>query len=377
MKTMIDILNVGNQEQFHSSMIAWLLDNQGEHGLGDSFISAFADILSKTKNGDPTLKNKLACSKSYVVQTEKVNGKSRYDIEIEIDGFKVIIENKTKSIGAKAQCANYLQNNGNCSGSAVIVPLGFCDVSFSSDVHQQYPFISYQTLLEVIRGLLPQVKNQEFSYLIEHYIRYLDMEFGILNQIDKCFFAGQSNNQTNLSNLLKQKNQVRENNVRFYNLYYLGQLEKYLLHTPEFNGTKWTMDKDNQSGPWIADYEKVSPQFTFSGPYKKLQKDFDVYMWFHLQLENEGIFSSGNNDIGNFHLRCCKSKSAKGSNVDIVKAFKGRFTPGTQGVHLSSRISNNWDTFMLASQKISYNQLESHKMGSLMKDFMSKFGKFI
>ncbi len=44
-RTLIDILRKGNQELFHSSMIAWLLDPLAEHGLGTGFLDAFAEMV--------------------------------------------------------------------------------------------------------------------------------------------------------------------------------------------------------------------------------------------------------------------------------------------------------------------------------------------
>ena len=38
MRTIVDILQRGNLELFHSSMVAWLIDRKGEHGKGRSVL---------------------------------------------------------------------------------------------------------------------------------------------------------------------------------------------------------------------------------------------------------------------------------------------------------------------------------------------------
>src|SRR4051794_13722152 len=46
-RTIIDILRKGNQELFHSSIIAWLLDPLAEHGLDTGFLNAFAEVVEQ------------------------------------------------------------------------------------------------------------------------------------------------------------------------------------------------------------------------------------------------------------------------------------------------------------------------------------------
>ena len=46
-RTIIDILRKGNQELFHSSMIAWLLDPQAEHGIDDEFLKGFGHLVAE------------------------------------------------------------------------------------------------------------------------------------------------------------------------------------------------------------------------------------------------------------------------------------------------------------------------------------------
>jgi hypothetical protein len=105
MRTMVDIFRKGNQELFHSSMIAWLLDPNAEHGLGWRFLRRFADKLAD--KGHPKLKEAIEFSPVGSVRTEAPFLKSRYDIELRFGDVLVVVENKTKSIGEAPQLDRY------------------------------------------------------------------------------------------------------------------------------------------------------------------------------------------------------------------------------------------------------------------------------
>src|SRR4051812_1478251 len=100
-RTIIDILRKGNQELFHSSIIAWLLDPLAEHGLGRGFLDAFAEVVEQ--RGNPKMRSALGVSSTLRVSTETTARKSRYDIVLRIGPTTVVIENKTKSLGDEPQ----------------------------------------------------------------------------------------------------------------------------------------------------------------------------------------------------------------------------------------------------------------------------------
>src|ERR1700722_7534547 len=122
-RTIIDILRKGNQELFHSSIIAWLLDPNGEHGYGAGFLDAFARLVEE--KGDSRFQAALQASPAVKITTEAPGRKSRYDIKLEIGSTLVVIENKTKSLGDDPQFEKYM------SANTVLVALGLCNLSFS------------------------------------------------------------------------------------------------------------------------------------------------------------------------------------------------------------------------------------------------------
>jgi hypothetical protein len=139
-RTIIDILRKGNQELFHSSIMAWLLDPDGEHGYGPGFLNAFAQTVEQ--RGCAKMREALETGQVTRIKTEATAHKSRYDIELQVGPVTVVIENKTKSLGGEVQFENY--------GGKNIVALGWCAISFSPGVHSKYPVVTYGDVLAIL-----------------------------------------------------------------------------------------------------------------------------------------------------------------------------------------------------------------------------------
>lgn len=174
-RTIIDILRKGNQELFHSSIIAWLLDPRAEHGYGPAFLDAFARLVED--KGDPRFRAALQGPSVVKITTETTGKKSRYDIRLEIGGTAVVIENKTKSLGDDPQFEQYKGEN------TVLVALGLCDMSFSEMVKGKYPLVTYANLLAILDGL-PDPPGSDFKVLVNHYRQFLRRELAVLAGID-------------------------------------------------------------------------------------------------------------------------------------------------------------------------------------------------
>jgi PD-(D/E)XK nuclease superfamily len=78
-RTIIDILRKGNQELFHSSIIAWLLDPEGEHGFGPGFLHGFAEAVERS--GCPKMRSALQTSSTTTITTETTARRSQYDTQ--------------------------------------------------------------------------------------------------------------------------------------------------------------------------------------------------------------------------------------------------------------------------------------------------------
>jgi hypothetical protein len=248
-KTMIDILNKGNLELFHSSIIAWLLDPEESHDLGAEFLHAFLNEAYRNRSEFCILDDlPYECSE---VKTEVHGGrKKRYDICIDIGDKRFIVENKTKSLGEKGQLDTYKGNNQH------VIALGLLQESFEKDVHEKYPLITYGTVKDLLKMVLDNTnvsdqKNNEYRVLIQHYYSYLDRELKAFGDIANVYLEGASHS---LPDLYLTR---RENDIRFYNYYYLHLLKNYrTTHSPMWfdkEENEWhEINKNMRSGVWYA-----------------------------------------------------------------------------------------------------------------------------
>ena len=243
-QTIIYILKKGNQELFHSSLIAWLLNPKGEHEVGEAFIDHFAEKL--VEKGYPDLKNILKNSSEISVETETTHTGGHYDIEIKIGDSNIMIENKTKTIGESSQLDSY--------EASFKIALGFCEVSYSEDVTTKYPFITYKDIMDILSKITLPEKN-DFSLLIDHYRRFLPRELKILDLICDCYVDGDLEKHSEIRDLIliKGSGYYTKNDYRFLNLYLLEKfLRSHINNNPNWENSKWEINKNMPSGVWLA-----------------------------------------------------------------------------------------------------------------------------
>ncbi len=151
-RNIIQILKSGNQELFYSSFIAWLLEPTGEHGLSSQFPQWFFNKIGEKFD-------------NFIVETEKSIKGGRADILITTDdGRRIVIENKTKSIGTNEQLTNYDSEN------VIIIPLGLVAENFP--VEQRNRVVTYSDINKFL--IDSSYKNEPLSVLINHFSTYLD-----------------------------------------------------------------------------------------------------------------------------------------------------------------------------------------------------------
>ena len=358
MRTIIDILHKGNQELFHSKIIAWLLDPEAEHGLNSKFLEEFADILS-TK-GIPELKDAIL-DKKPSVKTETTSYRSRYDIEIKVNGLLFVLENKTKSIGEMPQFKKY------SNSSAFLIALGFSDVSFLPEVTSSYPLITYEDILEILNRIGIKEDN-DFSVFIKHYKTYLSRELSILDYILTCYRDNEINSHNKINEIISSVDCYTSNDFRFLNLYYLEKLKEYFSKQSYLKNSKWVSDKNMVSGVWLANYKKLPDDYFFSDAIRKLYNDKKAGLWFHVEMWN-GVVSNELKDVaGMIQLRC----SCECENKEFINEFK-KIYELKDGEYYPARTDNRWDTFYIVAKNIVKKQLVFSEINTLFKSFMSNF----
>lgn len=362
MRTIVDILKKGNQELFHSSMIAWLLDPNGEHNLNDLFLKKFAEKLSSIENTE--IINIIMNNKLHNVKTETVHNKRRYDINLKFGDKMIIIENKTKSLGEITQLESYNYDN-----IVILVALGFCDISFSSEVSEKFLLITYSDILDILEEISINPDN-DFYVLVKHYKLYLKRELSILKLIDECY---ESNNIRLHDRIIKEiPSTYSKNDYRFLNLYFLERFRRKIECDNRLAGTIWKAKKNNQSGSWLANFKKLPNNYNFYSSINKLIKEFSLNLWFHIELNN-GIFTEALEEkAGLIQLRC----STDSKNKEVLNEFKKIYNCKEEDI-IASSTSNKYKSFYLVKRRLQKKDLQFKLLEKILLDFMNNFGELI
>lgn len=197
-KSLPEILNVGRKEMNHSAFIAWLLDPNEAHELGDIPLKNFFEILVKRdKQQDlsrhnncqkyspqgllnPTFNNiKLTVERT---TEKKDNGRVDIVVEGEINGekFGLIIENKVYSTEQNKQTETYFNTYNDKYDRCFFVyltPLSAHEIDSLQGPEcacKDFIQINYQDILDKI--LLPSLKERissRIKIIIEEYINCL------------------------------------------------------------------------------------------------------------------------------------------------------------------------------------------------------------
>lgn len=367
MRTIIDILRKGNQELFHSYMIAWLMNPKSDHGLGSQFLEGFADKLSNVNHGTDILINSIK-DHNPIINTEVKAPKSRYDIVVKIEDNFFVIENKTKSLGDEPQFKKYEEKP-----NTTLIALGFCEYSYSPAITNNYPVITYRDVLQILNTLETNETN-DFNVLLKHYIDFLERELGVLDLIrDYCY--GDINAHSKFIERTKTSEIYNNNDLRFMNRFYLESLNRYIIDQEPLKHSIWRTSKDARSGAimWNRD---ITNSYQFLSEYENLRQLNNGELYFQIDLK-EGLFAENLNDpAGYIQLRASNVKN----NETFFREFKNIYNV-KEGQQLSTSVKDQnkkgkINTFLVVRRNITKNDLILNNMYNILVDFMESFGKF-
>lgn len=363
-RTIIDILRKGNQELFHSSVIAWFLDPKGEHGYGSQFLEGFAELLGDRGSSDMKVALQGAALSS--VTTEATTYKGRYDIVLKIGQLKVIIENKTKSLGALPQFDQY-KGQG-----IVLVALGLDDVSFDRQVRKDFPVVTYRNILDLLDSLGEPAAN-DFGVLARHYREYLRRELGLLEQLNSWAISGAEEIATKITSTVAANAGATQNDRRFLNLYHVERFRDFLLGLPKWKGCHWATEKNMRSGVWLAFFDPAKPPSPFH--FNDVICDFCTQnaagIWFHVELW-EGVLAAADDAVaGTIQVKCHSSQS----NKKVMEEFRSMWKL-QDDEECASLVQDKWDTFYLMGRLLRRRHLPHKHLEAQIESFMCRFGSF-
>jgi len=323
-------------------------------------VNAFAQTLAAA--AQPRLQEKLSTTKIGCVSTERPTSKGRYDIVLRCDDLEIVIENKTKSLGAAAQLGCYEGENTLC------VPLGLSELSFCDETRKRYPGLTYEHINQILNKL--QVPNDDFGVLIRHYKEFLERELGILAAIRE--FAVSKSGSSPLRNAVLRN----ANDRRFVNWYYLALFREQLRQSKLFRGSEWTIDKNMKSGVWLANFKELPTSYKFSGKLKNFCKAERVALWFHIELWDGIAGESDESEVGLMQLRCEAHRHSKDSNQAAFDAFEAIHHLGSAEKYPRA-IKAGANTFCLVKRTLKKHELPFSRLERMTADFHRRFGEFM
>ena len=358
-RTIVDILQCGNLELFHSSMLAWLLDSRGEHRMETRVLTKLAEIL-RGRKGWPQLEVALARGGGDV-RTEVKRGNHRYDIWLELPDTKVVFENKTKTVGNELQLASYQEDE------AVVVAVGLCAESFADTVAEQYPLITYEDVLAAIRaGTGDRVEMGAFGTLIQQYTRYLERELEVIELVRNLILRPEEIDRQSLAQKVGSP-LYGENDRRFWNLIVLEQCRRILNRQVMWANTEWSMDKNMQSGVWLAG---IPCDFVFSESLQQCAEDFRASLWFHAELYGDALMNpDADRVVGILQLR---SKVEDKGNKEFAERFQQHYKTRDNSI-LANRINSSASTFYVVGRHLQGRDLPGEGITKALTEFAQTF----
>jgi hypothetical protein len=362
-RTIVDILRKGNQELFHSSVIAWLLDPQGEHGYGSAFLDAFARLVEE--KGLPQFRAALQGTPVVKIRTEASGKKSRYDIRLDIGTKIVVIENKTKSLGEDSEFETYKGQN------IVLVALGLCEMSFTEQVKSEYPLVTYTDVLAMLDGL-PDIPSSDFKVLTDHYRQFLRRELAVLAEIDLWYATGDPTHALAALEVVDTAGTYTQNDRRFLNLYLLNLFRRDLLKSPKWKHCRVSMDKNMKSGVWLAvfEVEKEVSVYCHSDAISAVCKEQDASIWFHVELWDGVLAKDEESTAGVIQVRG-QARDAKA----FAECFR-RLRSLREGESYSARMKKGAGSFYVLARPLLRKHLTANTFIKQLHHFAEGLGSF-
>jgi len=198
-KSITEILGVSRRELSHSRFLAWLLNDQESHGLGDFFLKQFLEVVARqclTKNipMDTELLNQILVGtlsiREVTTESEKDLGEAgRLDIYVEFkEGSReekiiaLIIENKVLSKEGKDQTTRYYTYFGPSTPHKTHLFIYLNAISNQDLEELQAPEcecakfvqINYQSLVDfLLEPALEKNINNKTRFILEDYLQSL------------------------------------------------------------------------------------------------------------------------------------------------------------------------------------------------------------
>lgn len=296
-------------ELTHSYILAYLLDPNRPHGLGDFFLKEFIKLL---------LKRKPLCieyDNSYVeVNTEVPFGDRRVDIIVEMENSAIVIENKVYNLEGEGQTTDIekevKKGEGYHNKDCIYVILSPKGINAKNPI---FIAVSYTEIAEILRGLPFSITSSipfKTSFLLAEFSNHIKEEFEMSREEWKL-----------------------DDKSRLY-LEYQKEISDIIESFEGYIKNVLPMVKDIAISSLQADDEDEWVYYTSRSHYQQLYKkdwsfDNQYYMFFETWLDMEHLAKRKFIFIMGTHDGKIRNKFDDGdpSTENELKAFGSRYRP--------------------------------------------------
>ncbi|MBL0403832.1 PD-(D/E)XK nuclease family protein [Microvirga aerilata] len=256
-KNVIEIFARGNQELFHSAFLAWLMDDQADHGLGKQFRAELLRQLPPELGYEP--------EGEYSVHTEYQVGNNRFDILLKPNSDRslkngLVLENKIKSFGHYSQANNYSQLGYDVAFLALLPQ------TISEDTRNHFITINYRFICNTLGNCLLDKENWH-QRLVQEYKEFLNAKLTVYESLyEYCLGNIDFSTYATKVALSAGTSDFGDNDIRTVNYYYYHVLRDYIRsNAPDLCfgtagydeasknivNTNWMIEKNMRGAPFM------------------------------------------------------------------------------------------------------------------------------
>jgi hypothetical protein len=254
----ISVFTRGNQEMFHSAFLAWLMDKDAPHGIGQIFLQRLLSRFPKISVLEP--------STDYEVFTEYRDSHGRYDILVReqnsCGGKGIVFENKVKSFGSLPQLDRYKE------GPYAVAVIALLKETLDPEIEGgEYPVIEYATIRDILGTLLLSPDDNPYHFIIKEYAAHLGRTLGVFDKL-RDFMYGNIQLPAFLADIETpiRETTLTDNDIRTFNYFYYYNFSRYLIGQGQdlvfgslgYNeagetkrNTRWISEKNMQGPPYM------------------------------------------------------------------------------------------------------------------------------
>lgn len=169
-----DILKVTNAEIRHSNILAWLLDPNENHGLGDAFIKGFITRVVHHCSAEMCNPFNVLLQDFFSYQVYRETNHMDLVLVSQEEKTAIIIENKIWSVESSHQLKTYEAQSQADYSDCELLYVFLTPEGYDSSAPEKWVSLSYEEIINVLetairdKRLLPEV-----SLIIQNYIQVL------------------------------------------------------------------------------------------------------------------------------------------------------------------------------------------------------------